>query len=206
MNQIVCHARAGALAVLVGMTPTSMKAQTNDSDAARWLAKAELAPAFSAPASRDAWEKERQQVRRQLWELLGQLPPRPKRPRVETLSREERADCVVERFQFDNGAGATVPGYVILPKVATGKLPALLYCHWHGGEYAIGKEELFQARHTPEAPGPALAKRGYVVVGIDAYCFGERDGHGPAVRPRKGARANGRRANSICGWGARSGA
>jgi dipeptidyl aminopeptidase/acylaminoacyl peptidase len=24
-----------------------------------------------------------------------------------------------------------------------------------------------------------LAKRGYVVLGIDAYCFGERNGHGP---------------------------
>jgi dienelactone hydrolase len=160
-------------------------AQTNQTDAERWLAKAELAPPFAAPASRDAWEIQRRDIRAELWKLLGRLPPRPKTPSVETLSREDRGDYVVEKFQFDNGAGATVPGYLLLPKNAATRMPAILYSHWHGGEYDIGKEELFQARHTPEAPGPALAKRGYVVVCIDAYCFGERNGRGPGGRAEK---------------------
>jgi dienelactone hydrolase len=98
---------------------------------------------------------------------------------VDLLSREDRSDYVVEKFQFDNGAGAMVPGYLLLPKNLTAKAPAILYCHWHGGEYDIGKEELFQAKHTPEPPGPAFARRGFVVLGIDAYCFGERNGRGP---------------------------
>jgi dienelactone hydrolase len=79
-----------------------------------------------------------------------------------------------------------VPGYLILPKNSPGRAPAILYCHWHGGEYEIGKEELFQAKHTPEAPGPALAKRGFVVLAIDAYCFGERNGQGPDGPAEKG--------------------
>ena len=87
-----------------------------------------------------------------------------------------------------------------------GKAPAILYCHWHGGEYDIGKEELFQAKHTPEPPGPALAKRGFVVLGIDAYCFGERNGRGPGGPAEKGARRNDAPASSISGSGARSGA
>jgi dienelactone hydrolase len=62
-----------------------------------------------------------------------------------------------------------------------------LFCHWHGGEYDIGKEELFEARHIPEAPGPAFARRGFVVLGIDAYCFGERNGKGPGGCERDGA-------------------
>jgi dienelactone hydrolase len=71
---------------------------------------------------------------------------------------------------------------MLLPKNPLGKkAPAILYCHWHGGEYEIGKEELFQAKHTPEAPGPALARRGYVVLGVDAYCFGERNGQVPGA-------------------------
>jgi len=86
---------------------------------------------------------------------------------------------VVEKFSFDNGAGATVPGYILLPKNSAGRAPGILFCHWHGGEYEIGKEELFQSKHTPEPPGPALVKRGFVVLGIDAYCFGERNGQGP---------------------------
>jgi dienelactone hydrolase len=137
------------------------------------------------PASREAWEIKRQEVRTELWRLLGKLPPRPAAPKVETLSREDRGEFVVERFQFDNQAGATVPGYLLLPKHASARSPAILYCHWHGGEYDVGKEELFQARHTPEAPGPAFAERGYVVLAIDAYCFGERNGRGPGGRIEK---------------------
>jgi len=155
-------------------------AQTNQSDTARWLEKAQIAPAFHAPGSKAAWEKERTQIRAQVWELLGKLPARPKTPRIQTLSHEDRGDYVVEKFQFDNEAGATIPGYIILPKNHTGKAPAILYCHWHGGEYEIGKEELFQSKHTPEEPGPGFAKRGYVVMGVDAYCFGERNGRGPS--------------------------
>ncbi|HEY3862773.1 MAG TPA: alpha/beta hydrolase family protein [Verrucomicrobiae bacterium] len=158
------------------------RGQSNQNGAARWLASTELAPPFAVSPTRQAWEIQRQQVRAELWRLLGRLPPRPERPKVETISREDRGSYIVEKFQFDNGAGATVPGYLLLPKNAPGKLPAILYCHWHGGEYGIGKEELFQARHTPEPPGPAFAERGYVVLAIDAYCFGERNGRGPGGR------------------------
>jgi acetyl esterase/lipase len=163
----------------------AVRAQSNQNDATRWLASTDLAPPFAVPPTREEWEIQRQQVRAELWTLLGRLPPRPAAPKVETLSREDRGGYMVERFQFDNGAGATVPGYLLLPKNEPGKLPAILYCHWHGGEYDIGKEELFQARHTPEPPGPAFAKRGYVVLAIDAYCFGERNGRGPDGRAEK---------------------
>jgi dienelactone hydrolase len=156
-----------------------MMAQTNPTEAEQWLSKAAIAPPFVAPASREAWEAERRDVRAELWKLLGRLPPRPSVPRVETLSRDDRGDFVVEKFQFDNGAGSTVPGYLLLPKGRPGRLPAILYCHWHAGEYDLGKEELFQAKHTPEEPGPALARRGYVVIAVDASGFGERNGRGP---------------------------
>jgi dienelactone hydrolase len=160
-------------------------AQTNQI-ATRWLSKADLAPPFGVPKTLAAWELKRKQVRALLWELLGRLPARPKVPSVKTLSREDRGDYLVEKFQFDNGAGATVPGYLLLPRPRAAKAPALLFCHWHGGEYEIGKEELFQARHTPEAPGPAFARRGFVVAGIDAYGFGERNGQGPGGPEEEG--------------------
>jgi dienelactone hydrolase len=172
---------------LLSLAPGFLMAQTNPTDSARWLAKAEVAPALQAPGSRAAWERQRKEVRAQLWQLLGKLPPRPKAPKVEIVSSEARDGYKVEKFQFDNGAGATVPGYVLLPEKLSGKAPAILYCHWHGGDYEIGKEELFQARQTPEPPGPALARRGFVVLGIDAYCFGERNGRGPGGPEEKGS-------------------
>ena len=154
-------------------------AQTNE-NTLRWLAVAGPVPELKIPATSQAWEKKRAEIRARLWQLLGKLPPRPKVPKVETLSREDRGDFILEKFQFDNGAGAIVPGYLLLPKTAAKKSPAILYNHWHGSEYDLGKEELFLQKHTPQMPGPTLAKRGYVVLCIDAYCFGERYEKGPA--------------------------
>jgi dienelactone hydrolase len=179
MNRLFSRGGALLLAALLDVAPNVLMAQTNQTVAARWLAKSDLAPPFAVPASRAAWAKKRKQVRAQLWELLGELPPRPRLPNVVTLSIEDRGDYVVEKFRFDNGAGSTVPGYLLRPKNLPRKAPAILYCHWHGGEYQIGKEELFQAKHTPRPPGPDLAKLGFVVLAIDAYCFGERNGRGP---------------------------
>lgn len=167
-------------ALCLGITSIAiMKAQSEPNAPSRWLAGADVAPQFTVPSSREAWEAKRLEVRAELWRLLGKLPPRPARPSVETLSREDRGDYVVEKFRFDNGAGSVVPGYLLIPKNAPGKCPGILYCHWHAGEYDLGKEELFEAKHTPEAPGPALARRGYVVLAVDAPGFGERNGTGP---------------------------
>ncbi len=144
-------------------------AQTKQDDAARWLAGAEFPPPFKVPSSLAAWKAKRKQVRSQLWQLLGQLPPRPKAPDVKTLSREDRGDYVLEKFQFDNGAGAIVPGYLLLPKNSPAKAPAILYCHLHGGLYDLGKDELFMTMtNRPKLPGPTLAARGYAVLAIDA--------------------------------------
>jgi dienelactone hydrolase len=165
---------------------TTVQAQVDRPGWQRWLEKAPATPEFAVPTTRRAWNRQRRQARAQLWELLGTLPPRPKAPFVKTLLREDRGDYVLEKFQFDNEAGAIVPGFLLLPKNLTGKAPAVLYCHWHGGEYDKGKVELFNAEHTPEQPGPTLARRGYVVLAIDAYCFGERNGQGPGGPEEKG--------------------
>jgi dienelactone hydrolase len=188
MNRNCARPGIGFAVALLLAAPVMSQAQTNQevSAASRWLAAAEVTPPFVAPGSREAWEARRSEVRARLWELLGKLPPRPSRPQVETLRREDRGDYWLEKFQFDNGAGSTVPGYLLLPKSVSDRGPAILYCHWHGGEYEIGKEELFQTSHMPEAPGPAFVKRRFVVLGIDACCFGERNGQGPGGPREKG--------------------
>jgi len=151
-----------------------------------WLSRVPATPAFVAPANKEEWEHRRMVIREELWRLLGSLPPRPDRPNVRTLSRDAREGYTVEKFEFDNGAGAVVPGYLLLPEKRTGRLPGILYCHWHGGQYDIGKEELFGTNATPVPAGPALARRGFAVLAIDAYCFGERNGKGPGGPDEKG--------------------
>lgn len=170
--------QAAGAALWFGLSSALCPAQQSPT-AAVWLSKADIAPPFAVPSTLGDWEGQRQSVRKELWDLLGHMPPRPRAPKVETVSREDKGAYVVEKFRFDNGAGSIVPGYLILPKSVTGKAPGILYCHWHAGEYDLGKEELFQAKHTPEAPGPAFAARGYAVLAIDAPGFGERNGQGP---------------------------
>ena len=57
-----------------------------------WLAGAELAPEFRVPATREAWSTRRAEIRTTLEGLLGHLPPRPTRPVVTTLLREDRGE------------------------------------------------------------------------------------------------------------------
>ena len=154
-----------------------------------WLDTCPVVPSLYLPASAEAWNEQRREIRKTLTQLLGDLPPRPARLRVKILSREDQGGHWLEKFSFDNGAGSLVNGYCFLPKAAnvSSKAPAILYCHWHGGQYDIGKQEMLQTNATPVAAGPELARRGYVVLGIDAYGFGERHGQGPDGPGNKGS-------------------
>ena len=151
----------------------------------RWLDHVELAPDFRVAATRAGLVAQQREVRTILWRMLGRLPPRPAVPQTRMLGREDLGDCEVERFEIDNAAGATVPGVIFLPKGRPRPAPALLWNHWHGGDFDLGIRQLFSAEQGQRpfapgfAPGPTLAARGYVVLGIDSYCFGERNGRGP---------------------------
>jgi dienelactone hydrolase len=168
-----------ALACALFLIANRVVSETSTPDPARWLGVSPPPPPLTAPSTPQIWMSERQRIRIELEKLLGDLPPRPAVPRVQVISRENHGTYEVERFHFDNGLGETVPGVFILPTHRSGRLPALLYCHWHGGEYQGGKSEVFENRHTPEVPAAALAARGYAVLAIDAPCFGERNGRGP---------------------------
>ncbi len=146
-----------------------------------WLASAGIAPPMQVPATPDAWQTQRSEIRATLNGLLGDLPPRPPPSSFQVIAKEDKGGHTLETIRFDNGAGEIVKGHLLVPKTATAqsKAPAILYCHWHGGQYDIGKDELLQTNATPVAPGPALAEAGFVVLGIDGPCFGERNGCGP---------------------------
>lgn len=162
--------------------------QAAEPNAEAWLAQAKIAPPLKVPASLKAWQQQRGEIRTKLNELLGDLPPRPPVSAFQVIAKEDKGAYMLETIQFDNGAGEMVKGFLFIPKTATAqtKAPAILYCHWHGGQYDSGKNELLGTNATPVAPGPALAEAGYVVLGIDAPCFGERNGQGPDGPQQKG--------------------
>jgi dienelactone hydrolase len=136
-------------------------------------------PEFIVPAHLETWNHQRQATRDTLIRIMGALPARPEIPSVRILSREVKDGYTLEKFEFDNLAGAVVPGYFLIPNDGKKQHPAIYYCHWHGGNYDLGKQEIFTTHHTPEVPAETLTKAGYAVMAIDTYCFGERSGHGP---------------------------
>jgi dienelactone hydrolase len=152
---------------------------------ARWLAGTSLPPAFQPASTREAFERQRAEIRETAWKLLGALPPRPPKPVAKIISDDGHDGCRIERFAIDNGAGSTITGVLFLPHTRRPG-PAILWHHSHGRDYENGCSELFQENPIPVAPGPALAAQGYVVLCIDAYCFGERESDGPGGAEERG--------------------
>src|SRR6185436_10422057 len=123
------------------------------------------------------WEKQdRARVRQTLLECLGEMPPRPDPRQVRVTSREDKGDYVLERFEFENGVDATVPGVLVIPKNLQGTAPAIVALHGHGSS----KESTCTAATNSQFVGPLLAAKGFVVASIDGYFNGERIGKGPA--------------------------
>ncbi len=144
------------------------------------------APEFPLPRSLEEWNRRREETRKTLGTLLGDLPPRPAPPRASVEHREEREGYRLEKILLDNGAGAKITSTLLVPE-GKGPFPALLYLHWHAGQYGLGKAELWEETPTKEGRrGEDLVKRGYVVFAPDAYGFGERQGQGPRGPKEKG--------------------
>ncbi len=142
---------------------------------------------YPLPAMAEDWEREKPNLRAKLRRLLGDLP-RMFTPKPLTVNVEELEGYTLKKIQFDNGAGDMVYGYLVIPAGRTEPGPAILYHHYHGGEYDNGKEEILKQYPVDSSPAVTLAKEGYVVLAIDAYAFGERQHQGPAGERESGSR------------------
>ena len=116
--------------------------------------------------------------RRDLYALLGDLPPRSRPLGVRLIRQEEHERFMVETLLLDLNGIEPVPAHFVRPKDGTGPLPVLLYNHAHGGDYALGKDELLHGRSALQEPPYAdvLTGLGYAALCIDAWAFGERRG------------------------------
>lgn len=114
--------------------------------------------------------------RRELYDLLGDLPDRA-RPLAGTKRGEEARDgYVLETWDLDLNGIETVPAYVARPAAASGRRPAVLFNHSHGGGYKIGRLEFVEGRSylQPVPYAKVFTDLGYIGVSIDHWVFGER--------------------------------
>ena len=116
--------------------------------------------------------------RRLLYDLLGELPDRSRTVNARVIGEEARGPYVLEKLVLDLNGIEPVPAYFARPREPNGRLPVVLYHHAHGGDYVLGKDELLVGRPALQSPpyAEALTTRGYAVLAIDAWVFGERRG------------------------------
>jgi dienelactone hydrolase len=126
----------------------------------------------------------RQIRRQQLWNLLGDLPER-KTPTATLLHTERRDGYTLEHLELDLNGIQKVPAILLLPDRLQKPAPAMLYLHWHGGNYDKSKEELLDGRPVLPAYAPVYAQKGIIALAIDSWCFGERR---PYPDPQDGSR------------------
>ena len=134
-------------------------------------------PDFEFPDNLNTWKKDRLQVRNTLTDLLGDIPARPKNPKVEILYKEERNGYNFEKFVIDNEVDSPIPGYLAIPTHVKGKVPVVVGLHGHGSS----KDNIFGSDSgTAQDVMALLVSHGYAVMAIDSYFNGERRGNGPA--------------------------
>jgi dienelactone hydrolase len=147
--------------------------------------KGEFPLSFLNPRFRSlrSWKKT---ARGKLLELLYYAPAACN-PAAETVERVDCGDYIRERVWFNTTPDVRVPAFVLVPKPAPRRAPAMVALHDHGGFYLWGKEKIVEV--TDEHPAlidfkrqyyggrsiaTELVRQGYVVVIIDMFYWGER--------------------------------
>ena len=92
-----------------------------------------------------------------------------------------------EAIAFNTTPDIRVPAYVLVPKGLAKPAPAVVVLHDHGGMYLWGKEKVVEAGaehpvlnefkrryYAGKSLATELVRRGYVVIAIDMFYWGER--------------------------------
>jgi dienelactone hydrolase len=187
---------AGALALPLGglVTPSRLAAEDQTGDSAAlgdlfeimaWLGRTN-APRLSfldgAFKDLETWKR----AARPVYAQRLAYDPTPLPLAAEVVSREERDDLLVEKVRIKATPAYDIPACVLVPKKHMGPLPGIAVLHCHGGQYLYGHEKMvasaadpaplveYRAKLYGRAYADVLARRGNVVIAIDAFYFGER--------------------------------
>ena len=130
------------------------------------------------------WQKSMREV---VFEAMKYRPARVEF-NAETVEKVDLGSYTREKIYFNTTPELRVPAYVLLPKNrgSSGKAPAIVALHDHGGFYRWGKEKLvrtddehpalteFKSCYAGRSIADDLAEQGYVVIVIDMFYWGER--------------------------------
>lgn len=133
-------------------------------------------PDFQFPANLSVWKTDRIKIKETLINLLGDIPPIPKKLKVKTISKDVKDGYILEKFMIDNEIDSWIPGYLAIPTNIKGKAPVVIGLHGHGSS----KDNIFATDSSGQGVANILLSHGFAVLAIDGYFNGERKGTGPA--------------------------
>lgn len=118
-----------------------------------------------APASADAWERQRAGIRDTLKQTWGEFPAQPAPLSPKILGTLERDGYRVERLIFQTFSNVWMTANAYIP-TSPGPHPAILavHGHWKGGK----QDPVVQSRCI------SSVRLGFVVLAVDAFGAGER--------------------------------
>ena len=173
-------------------SPTILKTPASGPDAVKAYQEAEAAndklvpdafkkmkvPEFPLPTTTDDWDVRRAEVKKKVVDSLGDLPPRPAKPKAHLVSAEIRAGFRLERLQIDNGVDGVMSAMMLIPDGLKAPAPTIFWLHSSSYDH----NQLLQPNMNggAEPLGITFVKRGWVVFAPDAAWYGDRAGAGPA--------------------------
>jgi dienelactone hydrolase len=147
-----------------------------------------LAPAYAWQSGRFSSLEDWKETAREKWADLAALPATRDVPF--DLRIEEEIDCgdyVRKKINFAGASAWRVSGYLLIPK-GVWPFPGVVAIHDHGAFFYWGKEKIVktealervglkgfvQDSYEGQPFGDELARRGFAVIVIDGYFWGER--------------------------------
>lgn len=117
-------------------------------------------------------------VRKQIADMIGIELPDTKSANCSgidyTVLSSAKEDGYTRQYINYTSGTENVPAYLLIPDKQDNN-PAVLINHQHNREHHLGKSEVCGLKGNPlQAFGPALVKKGFVVLAPDAVCFEER--------------------------------
>lgn len=147
------------------------------------------------------WQKKKDQLRQQLFEMLS-LDPLPEKTPLKPVvtGTAEHDEIIVERLHFQSRPGLYVTGNLYRPKSQTGPLPAILYVCGHGRVKKDGVSYGNKVHYQHH--GAWFARNGYVCLTIDTLQLGEIEGihHGTYNQDRWWWNARGYSSAGVEAW------
>jgi dienelactone hydrolase len=130
-----------------------------------------------------SWQKT---ARARVLDQLFYSPPAVS-PEPEIVRRTDKGEYVEEYLTFRTTPDLRVPAYVLIPQKTALPAPGIVLLHCHGGFYVWGKEKVVavenehpvlsafkQQLYEGKSIATELVRRGYVVITIDMFYWGER--------------------------------